>query len=33
MHMVQKRAVRMIGAAVCLLAAGTAAAVWFKHYR
>lgn len=33
MHMVKKRAFRMIGAAVCLLAAGTAAAVWFKHYR
>lgn len=33
MHMVKKRAIRMIGAVVCLLAAGTAAAVWFKYYR
>lgn len=33
MHMVKKRAIRMIGVVVCLLAAGTAAAVWFKYYR
>lgn len=32
-HMVKKKAFCLVGAVACLLAAGTAAAVWFKYYR